>query len=454
MRIKHNIALSLLLMLPLPAIQNMPSPVDSAQAQQLKQFSLEDLNFGGTNYRNMIPANMYLTWWGDRLMYQDAEEWGTVDMKTGCKTKVATLEEVNKTLQEGKIRSAMSVRFPYPDRTLALLGNSRERILYNWAEGKVEWRQPCEGETESNWNTVSKAVAFVRDNQLCVTDAKGNTKVLTKDGSREIVYGQAVHRNEFGIMKGIFWNADGTKFAFYRMDQTMVTDYPQVNTFTRVAEEEPDKYPMAGMTSHKVTVGIYDMAADRTVYLDAGDPTDRYFTNIAWNPDGKTVYMFAQPRPERLCPCELRCSHRQPARHTLSRNERKVCGAAESDCIPAMGQHQIHHPKPTRRLQPSVSRRRQYTALSRNGVYGCGLQIQQIAEDATTHERQLHSAAPHRVQHQTEINNHRGQCRQSAAVQHICRKHKERTYDTARQRSRSSLRRAVGFGKCALRQIQ
>ena len=174
-------------MLPLPAIQNMPSPVDSAQAQQLKQFSLEDLNFGGTNYRNMIPANMYLTWWGDRLMYQDAEEWGTVDMKTGCKTKVATLEEVNKTLQEGKIRSAMSVRFPYPDRTLALLGNSRERILYNWAEGKVEWRQPCEGETESNWNTVSKAVAFVRDNQLCVTDAKGNTKVLTKDGSREIV---------------------------------------------------------------------------------------------------------------------------------------------------------------------------------------------------------------------------------------------------------------------------
>ncbi len=102
MRIKHNIALSLLLMLPLPAIQNMPSPVDSAQAQQLKQFSLEDLNFGGTNYRNMIPANMYLTWWGDRLMYQDAEEWGTVDMKTGCKTKVATLEEVNKTLKRAR----------------------------------------------------------------------------------------------------------------------------------------------------------------------------------------------------------------------------------------------------------------------------------------------------------------------------------------------------------------
>ena len=43
-------------------------------AQELKQFTLEDLNFGGTNYRNMVPKNMYLTWWGDKLMYQDAEE--------------------------------------------------------------------------------------------------------------------------------------------------------------------------------------------------------------------------------------------------------------------------------------------------------------------------------------------------------------------------------------------
>lgn len=301
MRIKHNIALSLLLMLPLPAIHNMPSATDCARAQQLKQFSLEDLNFGGTNYRNMTPANMYITWWGDRLMYQDAEEWGTVDMKTGRKTTTATLGEVNKLTGDNKMRSAMNVRFPYPGRTLALLNNGRERILYNWDTKTVEWRQPSAGETESNWNAVSRAVAFVRDNQLCVTGADGNTRVLTTDGSREIVYGQAVHRNEFGIMKGIFWNGDGTRFAFYRMDQTMVTDYPQVNTFTRVAEEEPDKYPMAGMTSHKVTVGIYDMATGSITYLDAGDPTDRYFTNIAWGPDGKTVYMFELNRDQNDC---------------------------------------------------------------------------------------------------------------------------------------------------------
>lgn len=271
------------------------------QAQQQKQFTLEDLNFGGTNYRDMLPKNMYLTWWGERLMYQDAEEWGTVDMKTGEKTTIATLDEVNNVLGDGKMRSAMNVRFPYPAKPLALLKNSKERILYNWQAKTVEWRQPCEGETASDWSAASMAVAFVKDNQLCVTNAEGDTQVLTTDGSREIVYGQAVHRNEFGIMKGTFWSPDGNRLAFYRMDQNMVTDYPQVNTFTRIAEEEPDKYPMAGMTSHKVTVGVYDMKTGNIVYLKAGDPTDRYFTNIAWSPDSKTIYMFELNRDQNDC---------------------------------------------------------------------------------------------------------------------------------------------------------
>lgn len=53
------------------------------------------------------------------------------------------------------------------------------------------------------------------------------------------------------------------------MDQSMVTDYPQVNTTARIAELVPDKYPMAGMTSHKVTVGIYNVKDGKTIYLQA-----------------------------------------------------------------------------------------------------------------------------------------------------------------------------------------
>ncbi|MBO5186029.1 MAG: DPP IV N-terminal domain-containing protein [Prevotella sp.] len=266
------------------------TPLMATLAQQ-KQFTLEDLNFGGNNYYNMSPKNMYLTWWGDVLMYQDAEETGTVDMKTGEKKTLFTLDDVNGAWSGDKMRSMMNVRFPYPEKPLALLRNGKQRLLYDWQKKVVVWSRNCENEAFADWNSKSKAVAFVRDNQLCITDAEGKTTQISTDGSRDIVYGQAVHRNEFGIMSGTFWNNDGTRLAFYRMDQSMVTDYPQVNTFERVAQYAPDKYPMAGMTSHKVTVGVYDMNTGKTVYLDAGDPTDRYFTNIAWAPDSKTIYM-------------------------------------------------------------------------------------------------------------------------------------------------------------------
>jgi len=268
---------------------------------QLKEFTLEDLNFGGNNYHNMVPKNMYMAWWGENLVRTDVEECRIINKVNGKETLLFTVDDINKwagTGDKNKVRHLSYASFPYPDKPLVLVRSKNERLLVDFKAGKAVWRQGCEGETSSDWNATSKAVAFVKDNNLFVTDAKGKTTRLTTDGGHDIVYGQAVHRNEFGIMKGTFWSTDGSKLAFYRMDQSMVTDYPQVNTFTRVAEEEPDKYPMAGMTSHKVTVGVYDMETGKTVYLKAGDPTDRYFTNIAWSPDSKTVYMIELNRDQ------------------------------------------------------------------------------------------------------------------------------------------------------------
>ena len=262
---------------------------------QDKLFTLEDLNFGGNNYYNMQPKNLWLTWWGDQLMQQAAEQGCIYDLKDGAKP-LFTLDE----LGDGW-HSLMNARYPYPDQPLVLLNNGKERILYDFRAKTVVWRQKSKGQAYADWNKESRAVAFVRDNQLCITDAEGQTNQLTNDGSREIVYGQSVHRNEFGIEKGTFWSPDGQHLAFYRMDQSMVTDYPQVNIFPREATYEPDKYPMAGMTSHKVTVGVYDLKTRQTVYLQTDDPTDRYFTNIAWSPDSKTVYMQELNRAQNDC---------------------------------------------------------------------------------------------------------------------------------------------------------
>ena len=244
----------------------------------LKEFTLEDLNFGGTNYRNMIPGNRWLTWWGDQLVRLDVEECYLVDKKTGKETLFLTVADINKWLgctAENGLRALYNARFPYADQPLVLLSFGGKRQIIDFEQKKVAWSQSNVNEHQaSNFNTASRHTAYVSGDQLYVrsADADKEEVQLTTDGSREIVYGRSVHRDEFGIHSGLFWSPDGMKLAFYRMDQSMVTDYPQVNLFTHIAINEPDKYPMAGQTSHEVTVGVYDVSSDKTIYLK----TDNY----------------------------------------------------------------------------------------------------------------------------------------------------------------------------------
>ena len=287
-----------------------------SMSAQDKLFTLEDLNFGGNNYRNMQPENMWLTWWGDQLMYQDAEEGGTIDAK-GEKHKCFDLDHINFLMTASHdvnkriIRSAFNAQYPYPGQPLVLLKGKHNdlslTILFNWETDKPEWTQATEIVSVSKWNKDSRATAYKKnDCQLYVRTTDDKEYQLTSDGSREIVYGESVHRNEFGINEGLFWSPDGQRLAFYRMDQSMVTDYPQVDIFPRAATHEPDKYPMAGMTSHIVTVGVYDLNTCKTVYLKTplsleGSEEACYFTNIAWSPDAKTIYMFELNRDQNDC---------------------------------------------------------------------------------------------------------------------------------------------------------
>ena len=266
-----------------------------------KQFTLEDLNYGGNNFHNMVPKNRYTAWWGDQLVRTDAEFCALIDKNTGKETRLFSVDDINKwvaSIGNIKVHSLYHATFPYPNQQLVLLNSSKMRMLVNWKTKQVVWKQDAKDENFADWNAQSRAVAFVKGDNLYVNNGQGTLKQLTKDGSRDIVYGQSVHRDEFGIYKGTFWSNDGQKLAFYRMDQSMVADYPLVDIDTRIATETPVRYPMAGEKSHLGTVGIYDLNTDKTVYLNTGDPTDRYFTNIAWAPDGKLIYLIEMNRAQ------------------------------------------------------------------------------------------------------------------------------------------------------------
>jgi dipeptidyl-peptidase 4 len=133
-------------------------------------------------------------------------------------------------------------------------------------------------------------VAYVDNFNLYVTNGSEKNQV-TRDGSKDIVYASAVHREEFGIVKGTFWSPTGRQLAFYRMDQSMVTDYPIIDWTKRPAVNDNIKYPMAGDKSHHVTVGVYNVTTRAVTWLKTGEPAEQYLTNIAWSPDDKYVYI-------------------------------------------------------------------------------------------------------------------------------------------------------------------
>lgn len=282
------------------------NPLNTTTTMAQKQFTLEDLNYGGTNYRNMIPENRYTTWWGDRLVRTEVEYCAEVNLRNGKETRLFSLEDINSwaglSASEEKIRHFYSATFPYAGKPQVLVVNGRENILVDFKKHQVvkRWSR-VQGTQALEWNAGSDATAYVKDDQLYVTTADGKTRQLTQDGSHGIAYGQSVHRDEFGIRGGLFWNPQGNRLAFYRMDQSMVVDYPLIDVpeldwtpsegQSRAAKADLIKYPMAGETSHKVTLGVYDVATGGILYLKAGDPTDRYFTNVAWSPDGNRIYM-------------------------------------------------------------------------------------------------------------------------------------------------------------------
>jgi len=150
---------------------------------------------------------------------------------------------------------------------------------------------------ESVEESISGFVAYVDNHNLFVTDGK-NARQVTTDGSKDIVYASSVHRDEFGISKGTFWSTTGKQLAFYRMDQSMVTDYPIINWTTTPATVELIKYPMAGDKSHHVTVGVYNPQTEATVYLQTGEPVEQYLTNIAWSPDDKYIFIAVLNREQ------------------------------------------------------------------------------------------------------------------------------------------------------------
>ncbi|MFH0894614.1 MAG: DPP IV N-terminal domain-containing protein [Bacteroidota bacterium] len=221
---------------------------------------------------------------------------------TGTIDTLLTLDLLNNTLSAVNVEKAQ--RFPFIkwiSKDEFYFMTASQLVTVNPAEKKASvWNTFDDAAANTDPELRTMSVAYTLENNLYVS--VNNTKVaISEEKDKNIVFGQTVHRSEWGIDKGTFWSPTGNYLAFYRMDQTMVTDYPLTHIApapNRVATVDLIKYPMAGMTSHQVTVGVYSIKEKTTVYLQTGEPKEQFLTNVCWSPDEKFILIAVLNRAQ------------------------------------------------------------------------------------------------------------------------------------------------------------
>lgn len=236
----------------------------------------------------------------DKFAYIDNNVVKVGDNATGKIFDLVSMAEINTLLKAEKRDSLKSIIILEwkNDKQFYFLSGILE-LIYDAAAKKVlnDDRKQNDKTLESYDELNNSTYAYTENDNLFIHKKDSNYQI-TKDGSYTLVYGKSVHRDEFGIHKGTYWSPSGNYLAFYRMDQTDVTDYPIIDWTKYPAENKNMKYPMAGNKSHYVTLGIYDLKTGKTLYIQNGGPRDQYFTNIQWGPDEKHIYMAVLNREQ------------------------------------------------------------------------------------------------------------------------------------------------------------
>jgi len=265
----------------------------TATAQEKKFFTPADASYNNRSLYASRPTQ--LKWVGEQDILMKVDGKQIVTMTPGGKkeTTFLTLDELNGFANAAGIDSLK--RIPnitwLNDQKAYFYSMGKDGMALNRLDIKKKTIEPLttvpQGAKDQNLCQKTMRVAYTIDNNLFVAD--GDRQIQITDNPEGVVAGQSVHRNEFAIDGGIFWSPDGGQLAYYSMDERMVTDYPLVDITERIATAKPIKYPMAGMTSHQVTLHVYDMKTGRDLTIKTGEPVEQYLTAITWNPDNQRI---------------------------------------------------------------------------------------------------------------------------------------------------------------------
>ncbi|MDE5638892.1 MAG: DPP IV N-terminal domain-containing protein, partial [Odoribacter sp.] len=283
------IILSMGTMMPLFARQ------EGEKTQNGKILTMEEAVLG----YELRPQSRYIQWQGNRnmLTYIEGKNLIAEAADGGEKTVLMTLGDLNALL--GTDLKGWP-QYTWKDAGTLVIVRQRQRMEIDVPGKRIIRVIPLPEKAADLTYNGKDAYAFTRGNNLYYSDERGNEYAVTRDEDPNIVNGQSVSRNEMGIHNGIFWSPDGKKLAFYRKDESQVGTFPLLDITTRTGSLKEIKYPMTGMPSEQISVGVYDLASQRTVFLDVTDfGREQYLTNVTWDPASEMIYLQVVDRAQK-----------------------------------------------------------------------------------------------------------------------------------------------------------
>jgi dipeptidyl-peptidase 4 len=264
---------------------------------------------GGT-----IPQPSWLASGSSYIVPRPAKDGGTelvkVDIATGQETVVARADQL---AAEGKRLDVEEISLT-GDEQMAILFHDSEQVwrsntrglftVYDFRTGKLTPVSRRSGrQMFAKISPDGRKVAFVRDNDLWVTDlATGREDRLTSDGSENIINGTTdwVYEEELGLRDAFRWSPDSRRIAFWRFDQSAVPAMPIVNELGLYPRVTTLRYPKAGEPNSRVKVGVLRLGAARPTWLDVGPDTGQYLARMEWVGSDSVVLQRMPRRQNRV----------------------------------------------------------------------------------------------------------------------------------------------------------
>ncbi|WMJ72255.1 S9 family peptidase [Cytophagaceae bacterium ABcell3] len=283
-----------------------------ALAQGSKNISLEELWMTGNFHYQSLSG---LRWMAEDPYYTAFSSAGPnqpkdivqYDIRSGKAVK--TLVKGAQLVAENKQISLEEYAFNPTDLTQVLITTNTKSIyrhsttadyyLFNTESQQLKKLNPAGQGSYATWSPDGKHIAYVRENNLYLVNAKTlEETAITDDGKyNHIINGASdwVYEEEFELVKGFEWSPDGKKIAFYRFDESNVREYVMQLWQTLYPEHQALKYPKAGEKNSDVQIFVYDIAGAEKKKL-FGEDEDIYVPRIKWQPNSEDLFVYRMNR--------------------------------------------------------------------------------------------------------------------------------------------------------------